>query len=186
MSIDGPGREQLRVLAARLKEAGDEGKGLRRELMKQLGEAGEPLAREIGSVAHLRPYMPDRYAEVLADDLSVTTHKLFAGASPRISIIAKARRHKRKVVRVNDGLLMHPVFAQGPRRAPRHHTPEELARKLGVPVHLVSGWTWLKEPQTAGMKAGFFSDPCEKAVPDIREHALMAMAETARKITDGS
>lgn len=185
MSIEGPGREQLRELAKRLKDAGDEGKGFRRELTRQMDAAAQPLAREIASLAHLEPYMPDRYAAVLADDLSVTTQKLFAGASPRVSIVAKARRHKRKVSRVNDGLLMHPVFAQGPRRAPRHHTPEELARKMGVPVHLVSGWTWLKEPQTAGMKPGFFSEPCEKAVPDIRDHVLEAMAETGRKIADG-
>lgn len=162
MSIDGPGREELRALAARLKDAGEEGKGFRRELMKQLDEAAKPLAKEIASLTHLKPYMPDRYAGVLAGDLGVTTQRLFSG-NPRISIVAKAKVHRRKIRRVNDGLLMHPVFAQGVRRS----------------------WTWVKEPQTDGMKAGFFSDPCEKAVPDIREHALTAMAETARKITDG-
>ena len=161
MSIDGPGREQLRTLAARLKDAGTEGQGLKRELMKQMDEAAKPLAREIASVAHLEPYMPDRYAGVLAADLAVTTQRVFSGNSPRVSVTARGRLHKRKVRRVNDGLLMHPVFAQGLRKR----------------------WTWLKEPQTAGMKPGFFSDPCEAAAPGIRDHVLEAMAETARKIT---
>jgi hypothetical protein len=161
MSVDGPGREQLRALAARLKEAGDEGKGFKRELMRQLDEAAQPLAKKIAGVEHLKPYMPDRYAEVLAADLAVTTQRLF-GASPRVSVVAKAREHKRKIRIIEDGLINHPVYAQGRRRS----------------------WTWVNG-QTAGMRPGFFSDPCEEAVPDIREHALEAMAETARKITDG-
>jgi hypothetical protein len=162
MSIDGPGREQLRALAARLKDAGAEGQGLRRELMKQMDEAAKPLAREIADPERLKPYMPDRYADVLGADLSVTTQKLFAGASPRVSIVAKAIAHKRKIRLIEAGFINHPVFAQGPRRK----------------------WDW-ENGQTKGMKAGFFADPCKKAEPDIRDHALKAMAETARKITDG-
>jgi len=161
MSIEGPGREQLRELAARLKDAGDEGKGFKRELMKQLTEAAEPLAREIASVEHLKPYMPDRYAGVLAADLGVTTQRLF-GASPRISVVAKAREHKRKIALIEDGVINHPIFAQGLRKT----------------------WDWVNG-QTAGMRPGFFSDPCEKAAPEIREHVLEAMDETARKITGG-
>jgi hypothetical protein len=163
MSIDGPGREQLRALAARLKDAGEEGKGLRREMVKQMQEAVKPLAREIASLAHLEPYMPNRYAGVLADDLTVTTQNLFAGANPRISVVAKARKHKRKLRQLEDGVIVHPVFAQGPRRS----------------------WNWKNGRQTAGMKRGFFHDPCKKAEPDIRDHVLKAMSETARKITDG-
>lgn len=162
MAIDGPGREQLRTLAARLKDAGEEGKGLRRELMNQLDEAAKPLAREIASLAHLEPYMPDRYAAVLADDLNVTTQKLFS-ANPRVSVTAKARKHKRKLRVLEQGVINHPVFAQGPRRR----------------------WNWKNGRQTAGMRAGFFGGACEKAVPDIRDHALKALAETARKIADG-
>ena len=163
MSVDGPGREQLRTLAARLKEAGTEGQGLRRELLKQMDEAAKPLAREIASVPHLAPYMPDRYAAVLAGDLAVSTQRILAGNSPRVSIVARGRVHKRKVARVEDGLLMHPVFAQGARRT----------------------WTWLKVPQTDGMKPGFFAEACEAAAPDIRDHVLKAMSETAGKIADG-
>jgi hypothetical protein len=162
MAIEGPGQEELRALAARLKEAGNEGKGFRRELVNQLGEAAEPLAAEIADPERLKPYMPDRYAAVLAADLLVTTQKLFAGPSPRISIVAKGREHKRKVQLTEDGSINHPVFAQGIRKT----------------------WTW-ENRQTAGMRPGWFSDPCERAVPEIRDHVLDAMAETARKVTGG-
>ena len=162
MSIDGPGREQLRTLAARLKDAGSEGQGLRRELMDQMDAAAQPLADKIPDKARLRPYLPDRYADVLADDLAVSTQRIFAGASPRVSVVAKGRVHKRKVQLTEDGIINHPVFAQGPRRR----------------------WDWVSG-QTAGMRPGWFSDPCENAVPDIREHVLEAMRITERKITDG-
>lgn len=162
MPIEGPGREQLRTLAARLKEAGAEGQGFRRELIRQLGEAVKPLARDIADPVRLKPYMPDRYAAVLGADLSVGTQRLLAGPSPRISIVAKGRMHRRKVALLEDGFINHPVFARGPRRK----------------------WDW-ENRQTGGMKPGWFSDPCEKAAPDIREHVAEAMAETDRKITGG-
>ncbi len=160
MSIDGPGREQLRELAARLKDAGDEGKGFRRELMSKLDEAARPLAREIASLEHLRPYMPDRYAAVLAADIAVTSQKIFAG-NPRVSVRCRTLGERRRKVRLLDaGFINHPVFARGPR----------------------DEWDWWNG-QTGGMVPGFFTDPCEKATPQIREKVLQALTETARKIT---
>jgi hypothetical protein len=159
--IDGPGREQLRTLAARLKEAGDAGKGFRRELMKQLNEAAKPIAREIASVEHLRPYFPDRYAAILAADLSVGAQRILT-SNPRVSIRAKARAHRRKVRLFDSGVINHPVFARGDREK----------------------WDW-KNGQTGGMRPGFFTDPCEKATPQIREHVLEALTETTRKIAGG-
>lgn len=160
MPIDGPGREQLRVLAARLKDAGEDGKGFRRELMKQINDAAKPLAREIASLEHLKPYMPDRYAAVLAADIAVTSQKIFA-ASPRVSIRARTRgEHRRKIRLLDAGRINHPVYGRG----------------------LRDDWDWMNG-QTAGMRPGFFSGPCEKATPQIREKVLQALTETARKIT---
>jgi len=161
MSIDGPGREQLRTLAARLKEAGEEGKGFRKSLMKQLDEAAKPIAREIADPAHLEKYMPHRYAGVLAADLSVKAQKIFA-KNPRVSISARTRRERRRKVNLLDaGRINHPIYARGPRDT----------------------WNWMNG-QTAGMRPGFFTDPCEKAEPKIRERVLAAITETAGKITD--
>jgi hypothetical protein len=160
MSIDGPGREQLRTLAARLKDAGTEGMGFRKELMRQLTEAAKPLAREIGSVEHLKPYMPDRYAAVLAADLDVKTERHVLSTNPSVTIRARARDHERKLGVLERGLINHPVYARGPNR-----------RK----------WAW-KNGQTGGMRPGFFREACERAAPDVRERMLIAVAETAKKI----
>jgi hypothetical protein len=66
-------------------------------------------------------------------------------------------------VRLLDaGFINHPIWPRGER----------------------STWNW-QNRQTGGMKPGFFSDPCKKAAPDIREKVLEAMAETSRKITGG-
>jgi hypothetical protein len=156
MPIGGTGSEQLRALAIRLKDAGDEGKGLRRELMKQLDDAAKPLVREIADLAHLKPYMPARYAGVLAGDLAVGSQRIFA-SNPRVSIRAKARAHRRKVRQVDAGILQHPLFGDRER--------------------------WFR--QTDGMRPGFFTDPCERATPQIREHVLAALTETEKKITSG-
>jgi hypothetical protein len=159
MPVGGPGPYQLRKLSARLREAGDEGKGLRRELMKQINEAAKPLATEISNVEHLNPYMPDRYAAILAKDLSARASKSFS-KNPGVLIRAKARQHKRKVALLDAGVINHPVFARGERKT----------------------WRW-KNAQTGGMKAGFFTDPCKKATPQIRARVLQAIAETDKKIT---
>ena len=162
MSIDGPGREQLRTLAARLKDAGTEGQGLRRKLLDAMDKAAQPLARKIADPERLKPYLPDRYAVVLAADLAVSTQRIFAGNSPRVSIVAKGRVHRRKVRLTEAGFINHPVFAQGPRRK----------------------WDWVNG-QTAGMRPGWFSDPCEAAVPDVRDRIVKAMDEIAAEITSG-
>lgn len=160
MPVGGPGPYQLRVLSARLKEAGDEGKGLRRGLMKQINEAAKPLAQQISDPAHLRAYMPDRYADILAAEIRVTAVKSFA-RNPGVSISARTRREKRrKVYHLDLGLINHPVFARGPR----------------------GHWTWVNN-QTGGMRPGFFSDPCEDAKPKIREQVLKAITETGARIT---
>lgn len=155
------GEQQLFVLAQRLREAGPEGQGLKRALMRQITEAARPLAAEISNVEHLKPYMPDRYAALLAADLSVGTVKNF-GTDPGVSIRGKGRERARKVRYLNEGTINHPVYARGERKT----------------------WRW-KNMQTGGMRAGFFTDACKEATPQIRSKVLEALTETARKITHG-
>lgn len=155
------GEDQLFVLAQRLREAGPEGQGLKRALMRQITEAAKPLARKISDPAHLKPYMPDRYAEILAADLSVGTVKNF-GTDPGVSIRGKGRERARKVRYLNEGTINHPVYARGERKT----------------------WRW-KNRQTGGMKPGFFSDACKEATPQIRAKVLQALTDTSRKITHG-
>lgn len=153
------GAMELRALSLRLKAAGTEGQGLRRNMYKKMNEAVRPLADVITNPEHLRSYMPDRYADVLAADLSAGISKSFA-ANPRIEVTVKARRHRRKLLQREAGIITHPVYARGPRRE----------------------WAWAAA-QTAGMRAGFFGDPVRAAEPEIRGKVLEAMTETAREIT---
>lgn len=148
------GDEQLRQVAARLREAGPDGQGLRRELMKQITEAAKPLVKEISNLEHLKPYLPDRYAVTLSADLSVVAQRILA-KDPRVSIRCKGREHRRKVKQLDAGIIQHPLYGD------REH--------------------WFK--QTGGMRPGFFSDACQQATPQVREKVLEALAETARKIT---
>jgi len=153
------GTADFAALSARLKEAG--ATGLRRELYKAISKAGDDLAAEIASPQHLYPYMPDPYARVLASDLSVKVYKR-GGSNAHVTIRAEGREHKRKLAQLDErGVLVHPVFGRGPRR----------------------GWTWRE--QFSHVRQGFFTDPCEKAAPQVRDKILAAMRETARKLTTG-
>jgi hypothetical protein len=153
------GQYQLRLLSARLREAGKEGKGLRRKLYKQMNEAAKPLAAKVADVEHLKPYMPDRYAAVLAADLGVRINKNFS-KNPRIEVRAKARQHKRKLVLLDAGRINHPIYARGERKT----------------------WSW-SNAQGGGMRPGFFSDVLKEESPQIRDQVMKAMTETARQIT---
>lgn len=156
------GADQLAELARRLKDAGKEGQGLRRELMKQITEAARPLVRKISDLEHLRPYLPDQYAEILSADLTVGAKRIFA-KDPRIQISAKAVREKRRKVRwLDKGFINHPVYAQGERET----------------------WNWSNN-QTGGMRPGFFTDACKDALPEIKEKVLQALSDTSRKIARG-
>ena len=153
---------EMRVLAERLKDAGNEGKGLKRALMRKLAEVADPVAEKIAAEEHLKVYLPDRYAAVLAPQLSVKSQRVFSG-NPRVSISARTRRERRRRVNMlDDGWINHPVYAQA-----------WLPRKK---------WT-LVNRQTGGMRPGFFDDPCRDARPDIRDRVMEALAETGRKIT---
>jgi hypothetical protein len=153
------GAEDFAALARRLRDAGE--KTLKAELYKKINDAAKPIARKITDAEHLRAYLPDRYAEVLAADLRLTVSKL-TGQTPGVSIRARGREKKRKVQLLDKGLINHPVYAQGDR----------------------ARWNW-ENGQTGGMRAGFFSDPCQDAVPEVRAKILEAMADVERKITGG-
>lgn len=151
---------ELRALSVRLKAMGTDGKGLRRKLSKGMNEAVLPLAKEIGSLAHLEPYMPNRYAAVLASDLTARISNSSASATPRVEVLAKARAHRRKLVLLDAGFINHPIYADGPR----------------------STWNW-SNTQTSGMRPGFFTDAVKDQSPQIRDKILAVMTEVAKEIT---
>ena len=154
------GDYQLRELSLRLREMGSEGKGLQRELYRAIREAGKPVAKQIVDPAWLFPYMPDRYAEVLASDLRVTTVNR-GGQKASVLMRARGRDKDRQVTRLNVGILRHPVFADS--AVPRKE------------------WRWVY--QREGMKPGFFTDAVRAAAPGIRDAVAEAVHEVGKKIT---
>jgi hypothetical protein len=160
MPVGGPGPVQLRDLSLRLREMGKEGKGLQRELYRAINKSVKPFSVEISSAEYLKPYMPDRFAEVLGGDLRVTAMKR-GGQRASVSIRVKGRQHKRQVQMLNAGLLRHPVFAE--RGTPR------------------STWNWVT--QTKAMRSGFFSDAAHRAAPGIRAEVQKAIDDVGKKIT---
>ena len=160
------GTADFKALSDRLKEAG--ATGLRRELYKAIDKSARDLADEVKSVQHLKPYLPDPYAEVLAADLKVSVYKR-SGRDPHITIRAEGRAKKRKLVQLDErGMLVHPLFGKcggGPGNPERRN------------------WIW--RAQFRSVRQGFFTDPVEEAVPQIRKRIEGAMRETARKLTTG-
>jgi len=129
---------------------------LKRELYKAISDAAGPLTSEIRNIAHLRDYMPDRYADVLAQDLRVTTHKRTGVTDPGVVLFANAPtigRGGRKVRQRDEGRITHPVFGD---------------RK-----------NW--KVQTKGMRPGFFTTPAERSAPRVREAILGAVRRAEEK-----
>jgi hypothetical protein len=147
--------EEFAALARRLKAAGEV--ELRRELYKAISDAAEPVGDRVAAYAYLSPYMPDHYAAVLSEDMKVTVSRL-TGAEPAIRLVAKGSRHRRKLKRLNEGFLTHPLFGD------REHWFTQSA-----PLH--------------GMHAGFFTDEAKLAAPEIRRKILAAMHDVAEKVT---
>jgi hypothetical protein len=147
---------EFAALAYALREAGE--RGLKREMDRALNDAAQPVARLIGAEAHLKEYMPDRYAGVLAPDLKVSTRKRSTGENPDVTIIATTRGlggvKRRRIRRLNQGALEHPLFGDRKR--------------------------WFR--QADGVQAGFFDDPVNRAGPAVREQIVAALERVREKI----
>ena len=152
------GADQFAELARRLREEGED--GLRRELYDAITQAVRPVLRKIR--AGLPDHMPERYAGVLAEDLKLETRK-YLGEDPGVVVAATAPtnvRGRRKIGRVEDGILAHPVF--GDRKEWRYNVAPE-----------------------GGMSPDFFSGPLEDSAPEVQQAILSAMSDLIDKITRG-
>lgn len=130
---------------------------LRAELYKAINDATQPVAAEIRNVERIKPYMPDRYAEILAEDLAIQTQKLTGVATAGLKMRARGRRRSRHVSRLNQGILTHPVFGTA-------------AQELKASGH-GRGWTWV----TQEISPRWFDDAATAVTPEVRQQIEQAV-----------
>lgn len=154
--LSGAARE-FADLAKNLRYVGEE--GLRKELYRAADEATQQLAREIQDPVNLEEHLPDPYAPVLQSSLRVSTHKRTGGSDAGVTAVISAPTARgnrgRQVIRLNRGIIGHPVFG----------------RRSKVNARRWASW----EYQTGGMRAGFVDDPVERAGPRVREAIVAAI-----------
>lgn len=143
---------QLGAIRARLQEAGET--GLVRALANAIGKAVEPIEQEIRD--GLAPRLPNRYAAVIDADLQVTRRTFSDPDGARLSVYARtAGDAKRRLRRLNDGVLWHPVFGDR------------------------------KEWREQAVGAGWFSQPCEDTAPRAREEIAKALDDITERAVHG-
>lgn len=147
---------EFEALARALKDAGE--KDLARELRKAINDAGQGLAKQVGNEEHLKPYMPNRYAEILAEDLTVTISQRL-GTAPGVTLRAKGRQRNRHVARLNQGILAHPVYGR----------PDRTRRQ----------WAWVNDQP---IRPRFFDDPVAASGPEVRRQIEAALHRIKAKI----
>jgi hypothetical protein len=153
----------LESIAAELRRQADG--ALFSAMTRAMRDGVEPAIEEIH--AGLKPYLPDRYAEVLDADLDLTVSVSTAGREPGVSLIARTRsrsgtgRHAtgvRKLQRLDEGLLTHP----GPGNDREH---------------------WYTQTGTAqGVTPGFFTGPARAAEPRVLRNLEEVLEDVANVI----
>lgn len=147
---------ELESLARNLRRAGDG--ELVDELRKAMRDAVTPVKADI--LAGLRPRLPDPYADILAGDLNLRVSVVTSERDPRVTLSAQAAgitgagrttRGRRRVRRLDGGILEHPLFGD------RSH--------------------WYKQD----VGPGFFTQPALAAFSRVREACARALEDVENK-----
>ena len=161
---------QLNAVAVRLREIGEH--DLVNELQRAIGNAVAPLPARIRE--GLPAYLPNRYAETLDADLSVTRRTFLGGSGDfaRVTVYASPRGDKKRKLRMsNAGFLWHPLFG----------VRKDFTARDG---HEVKAWH-VNQPPGQGMVPGWFDVPAEESVPQIRQAVEKAMDDIVAKAVAG-
>lgn len=147
---------ELESIARHLRLAG-EGE-LVTELTRAIRDAVDPAKDQI--LDGLDTYLPNRYAGTISSDLNLRVSVSTSERDPRVTLSAQAAgisgggrttRGRRRIVRLDGGLLEHPLFGD------KEH--------------------WYKQAVTPG----FFSKPARAASPRVREEIYQALEDVAAK-----
>lgn len=160
--VTGPGVLDMKLLAARLKDADP---ALKRELRRRFRDAAEPVT---GDVEQSILLMPSRHDGTLrrevAKTIAVRTSLTSAGVRVQIdSLGSRMPPGKDTLPRHLDSAKgwNHPVYGHGPR----------------------GRWAWTKKRQHG--KEGWFERPITDNARQFRDAALAAIDETARHLGAG-
>lgn len=147
---------QLEAAAVRLRRAGQD--DLLRELTAAMRRGVQPVPGQIRD--GLRPHLPDRYAADLADvDIKTITRAGSATTDAAVSVYARASGKARKLRRLDEGRLTHPLFG----------SRERWFTQVGTPG------------TGPGMHPGWFTGPCQAAAPKVRDALVKALEDVAAK-----
>ena len=104
--MSGAGQAQLVALTHRLREAGEQGKGLRRELLAGIRVAVKPVLDDVRvSAAEVLPKRGGLAARVAGSQFAVSS--LLSGNNARVRVVGKSGYN---IAGMNRGRLRHPVF----------------------------------------------------------------------------
>lgn len=146
------GAEQLGDLAKRLRAQGEAGKGLRRELLREIRSAAKPLAEEAKRAALAIPAKPPEDT----------------GLRKRVARLVRVRTRttgQRVGVRIAVGKLDGTNLPRRLNRGSWRH-----------PVHGTDRWVVQTVPP------GWFDKTLRRGAPRVRIRVVAAMRRTARKI----
>jgi hypothetical protein len=146
------GLDDLARLSRSLRAAGEQGKGLKRELNRSINAETKPtrLAMRAGIV----PGLP-KSGGLAADVLKSTRFSTSIRTAPSTAGVSIRVKGKRSIRRMNDrGSFRHPLFGR---------------RKVWV-------------IQTKGVHLGFLSKPFQQAAPRMQKAALSAIARVRDQI----
>ena len=146
------GLESFARLSRALREAGEQGKGLKKEARRELNRETKPVRKDMR--AAIRPALPNRGG--LASDVAGSTRfttSIATGSNPGVRIHARGKRSIRRMNRT--GSFRHPVFGR---------------RSI-----------WVNQPPTVRLK-NFLDRPFEQARPALQRGVLRAVTNIRNRI----
>lgn len=150
--IDVVGLESLARLSRALREAGDQGKGLKRQMNRSLSQETKKTRADMRKA--ISPALP--HSGGLAADVLRSTRfssNVSTGSNPGVRIKARGRRSIRRMNAT--GSFRHPVFGRRD--------------------------TWVTQRPTAALK-DFLDRPFVAAKPDLQRAVLQALARVRADI----
>jgi hypothetical protein len=157
--VTGSGVDEMKLLAARLKDADPV---LKRELRRNFKDAADPVVRDVKQSILA---MPSRHPGTLRKEVAgtVVVRTSFSANGVRVNIDSLGQRMpagKETLPRHLDSAkgFNHPVWGHGPR----------------------GKWHWTRRRQHG--KAGWFENPVIEDAREFRGAALAAIAEVERKL----